>query len=351
MVKSKVQILALFATVLIALGTLGTVPAQAASYKIGLLLPENLVPRYETKDKPYFEAKLKQLCPSCEFLYLNASNDVQTQQQQAESMLSQGVNILVVDPLDGVAAASIVAAAKAKKVPVIAYDRLIHSPDLSFVISNDYTQVGKLQGTALVNRLKALKVKTSRGGIIMMNGSPADNNALNIKAGALSIIKRSGYKIIASIDTWDPAVAQKFVSAQYSRYQKKIVGVYSANDGNAGGAIAALKAAGLKVMPPITGLDASIAGIQSILIGDMYMTTYNAFKSEAESAALVAYDLAAGTTPPSKATVDGHPALLNPPTAITLKNIKSTVIADGFYKVSDICNGKFIAACTKAGIH
>jgi|JI10StandDraft_1071094.scaffolds.fasta_scaffold45463_3 D-xylose transport system substrate-binding protein len=323
-------------------------PAVDAAYKIGLLLPETAVARYESKDKPYFEAKLKELCPSCELLYANANSDVAAQQQQANSMLTQGVNVLVVDPLDGKAAASIVAAATEKGVPVVAYDRLISSPDLAFVISNDYEEVGKLQGQALVDKLTADGVPEGAG-IIMMNGAVTDNNAGNIKKGALSVIEGSGYKILASTDTWDPAEAQKWVSGQITKYGQDIKGVYSANDGNAGGAIAAFKAAGLPV-PPMTGLDASLAGLQSVLVGDMYMTTYNAFKSEAEAAATAAFDLASGKTPDSTSTVDGHPASLNPPTAVTADTIQSTVIADGFYTAAEICTPDFADACAKYGI-
>ena len=183
------------------------------SYKIGLLLPETAVARYESKDKPYFQAKLKELCPSCQFLYDNANSDVAAQQQQANSMLTQGANVLVVDPLDGKAAASIVSAAKAKKVPVVAYDPLNERPALSIVISNDYEKVGQLQGQALVDKLK--KDGAAQGaGIIMMNGAATDNNAGNIKKGALSVIQGSGYKILSETDTWDPAEAQKWSTGQ-----------------------------------------------------------------------------------------------------------------------------------------
>jgi D-xylose transport system substrate-binding protein len=265
-------------------------------------------------------------------------------------MLTQGVDVLVVDPLDGVAAASIVAAAKAANVPVVAYDRLIKSPDLSFVISNDYKQVGVLQGQALVDKLKADGVDPAKGGILMMNGATTDNNAGNIKAGALSVIESSGYKILASIDTWDPAEAQQWVSGQITKFRDQIVAVYSANDGNAGGAIAALKAAGFKTIPPITGLDASLQGLQAILAGDQYMTTYNAFRSEANKAAEVAFALAKGETPASDVKVENIPAALNPPQAVTIDTIQSTVIADEFFTVDEICTAQYKAACDKAGI-
>jgi D-xylose transport system substrate-binding protein len=320
------------------------------SYKIGLLLPETAVARYETKDKPYFEEKLKELCDSCELLYANANSDAAAQQDQAQSMLNQGVNVLVVDPFDGKAAGSIVAAAKAKNVPVVAYDRLISHPDLAYVISNDYEEVGKQQGQALVDKLKEDGVDPSAGGIVMLNGATTDNNAGSIKRGALSVIEGSGYEVLSSTDTWDPDAAQEFVAGQITKFKDKIVGIYSANDGNAGGAIAALHAANVDKMPPITGLDASLAGLQAILVGDQYMTVYNAFRSEAEKAAEVAYELAQGNEPSAEAEVDGHPASLNPPVAVTKDNIKDTVIADEFFTVDELCTAEYKDACAKAGI-
>lgn len=333
----------------------GTAATKSASYTIGLLLPETDVPRYETKDKPYFEQKLKQLCPSCKFLYANANSSASTQQQQAESMLTEGVKVLVVDPYDGVAAASIVTAAKAKNVPVVAYDRLITSPELTYVISNNYTKVGELQAQALVSKLKAQNVAPSSGGIIMINGATTDNNAGSIKAGALSVIKSSGYKVLSETDTWDPTQAQQWVSGQVTRYGHKIIGLYSANDENGAGAVAALKAKGWTNSQigalDMTGLDATVQGLQYILSGLQLMTTYNAFKNEAYTAATVAYDLAQGKKPPSDATISGHPASLNPPQAVTANNIQSTVIKDGFWTAAQICTAPYAAECQKDGIH
>ncbi len=325
--------------------------AKGQAFKIGLLLPETTTARYESKDKPYFTEALKQLCPDCTLLYANANSDASTQQDQAQSMLTQGANVLVVDPYDGVAAGSIVSAAKAQHVPVIAYDRLIKSPDLSYVISNNYEKVGQLQATAIVNKLKADKISPSAGGIIMMNGAPTDNNAGNIKKGALSVFDKSGYKILSETDTWDPTEAQNWVAGQLTRFgADKIIAVYSANDNNAGGAIASFHAIGVNKMPPMSGLDASVQGLQHIIAGQQLMTTYNPFKKEAGIAAKVAYEFAQGQTPQSETTVDGHPASLNEPIAVTIDNIESTVIADDFWKVSDLCTPEYKAACDAAGI-
>lgn len=325
--------------------------AEAGGYTIGLLLPDVFVPRYQTQDYPYFKAEIAKLCPTCKVIFQNAADDAGKEQQEANSMLAQGVKVLVVDPVDGVAAASIVSAAKGQGVPVVAYDRLIQSPDLSYVVSNDYLKVGVLQGTSLVHKLKASHVKTSSGGILMMNGADTDNNAVNIRKGALSVIGKSGYKVLSHIDTWDPSVANKWASSQITKYGHKIIAVYSANDGNAGGAISALKSASWRgTWPPITGLDATIQGIQDILVGLQYETTYNAFKIEATKAADATYALAQGQKPAATAKVNGIPAFLNTPQAVTFSTIKSTVIKDGFYKPSQICTAKYKAACAKAGI-
>ena len=111
------------------------------------------------------------------------------------------------------------------------------------------------------------------------------------------MLEGSGFEILDQIDTWDPAEAQEWMSGQITKHGDEIVAVYSANDGNAGGAIAALKAAGIKKIPPMTGLDASVAGLQAILAGDQFMTVYNSFKVEAENAATVALQPAKGEAP------------------------------------------------------
>lgn len=331
--------------------------AAASNAMIGLLLPDSVTARYESADKPYFEAKVASLCPDCKVLYANADGDAAKQQQQAESMLTQGVKVLVLDPFDGDAAAAIVNEAKAKNVPVISYDRLINSPDLAFYISFDNEKVGELQATALVDKLKKDGVAPGDGGIIMVNGSPTDNNATLFKAGAHKVIDPSGYKVLAEYSTpgWDPAQAQNWVAGQLTQFSSQIKGIYAANDGTAGGAIAAVKAAGINPIPPTTGQDAELAGIQRILAGDQYMTVYKALKPEAERAAQLAVDLVNGKTVKGETTVktaDGAEiqSFLLTPVAVTVDNIQDTVVKDGFYTAAEICTPDFKAACDAAGI-
>jgi D-xylose transport system substrate-binding protein len=328
------------------------------SGKIALLLPESKTARYESQDRPNFEAKLKALCSSCQIIYSNADQDAAKQQSQAEAALTQGAKVLVLDPVDSASAASIVTRAKQSKVPVISYDRLITNAPVDYYISFDNVMVGKLQGQSLVDKLKQ---DGKKGSIVMINGAPTDNNAKLFKQGAHSVIDGSGFKVAKEYDTpdWSPDKAQSEMEQAITALGKNgFVGVYAANDGNAGGAIAAMKSNGVDpTKVPTTGQDAELAGIQRIVSGEQYMTVYKAIKPEAEAAAQLAVDLLQGKQP-SGGTVNGStdngqgkiPSVLLKPIAVTKDNIKDTIIKDGFWKSSQICTGRYASGCKSAGL-
>ncbi|GAA2738098.1 sugar ABC transporter substrate-binding protein [Pedococcus aerophilus] len=316
--------------------------------KIAFLLPESKTTRYETFDRPLFEAAVKKDCAACEIIYSNADQDASKQQQQAEAALTQGANVLVLDPVDGKAAAAIAASAKGQGVPVVAYDRFIAGVD--YYVSFDNESVGKLQAQTLVDILK--KDGKTSGDIVMINGSPTDPNAASFKKGAHSVIDTSGFKVAAEYDTpdWSPDKAQAWMEGQISAVKGNLVGVYAANDGTGGGAIAALKGGGVNPLPPVTGQDSELAAIQRILSGDQAMTIYKPIPPEAEAAAKAAIALANKQKPASTADTEGVPSTILDPIAVTKDTIKDTIIKDNVYKVADICTGSFAAACTAAGI-
>lgn len=329
----------------------------AKAYKIGLLLPDNVTARYAAADRPYFTDAIKKLDSSATVLYQDADGSASKQQQQAQAMLANGVNVLVLDAFDGEAAQSIVTAAKAKKVPVIDYDRLVDGGQSDYYVSFDNEKVGELQGTAFVNQLKKENV-ASGSGILMVDGSPTDNNATLFAKGAHSVIDPSGYKILAEYQTpgWVPANAQSWASSQFTKYGSQIKGIYAANDGTAGGVIAAAHAAKFDLSQmALTGQDATVAGMQSILDGDQFMSVYKAIRPEAQKAASLAIALAKGTKPTAPTTVSGKsgpgvPSFLLTPVAVTRDNIESTVVKDGFDTAAQICTGNYAALCTKYGI-
>jgi D-xylose transport system substrate-binding protein len=263
---------------------------------------------------------------------------------------------MVLDPVDGAAAAAIVNQANAKKVPVISYDRLLLNSSPDFYVEFNSPQVGKIQGQALVDKLKK---DGSKGSIVMINGAPTDNNAKLFKQGAHSVIDGSGFKVAKEFDTpdWSPDKAQSEMDQAISSLGKSgFVGVYAANDGTAGGAIASMKAAGVDPKKvPTTGQDAELPAIQRILAGDQYMTVYKPIKPLADKAAEWAVGLVNGKKP-SDATAKENNGKIDVPTIkldvtpVTADKVKSTVIADGFWKAKDVCAGSFQSACAKYGI-
>ena len=339
----------------------GTASASASSSgkKIALLLPEHTTARYETQDRPHFVSTVKSLCPTCSIIYENANQDASEQQSQAESVLTQGIDAMVLDPVDATSASTIVRMAKAQKVPVISYDRLISGGDLAAYISFDNERVGELQATSLEQKLK--QDGKAKGPIVMLNGDSTDSNAHLFKQGASKVFRQDGVKIAKAYDTqgYTPANAQtEMQQAITALGNGGFAGVYDANDGIATGAITAMKDAGISpASRPTTGQDAELDGIQRILAGQQYMTVYKAVKTEAENAARLAVPLAKRQPLPAnlinqhtKSGKTSVPSVILTPVAVTKKNVASTVIKDGYWTPAQICTPAFASACKAAGI-
>jgi D-xylose transport system substrate-binding protein len=337
--------------------------SSAASGKggqtIALLLPETKTTRYEAHDRPTFEAKVKALCPACKVDYANASQNAARQQTQAEAAITNGAKVLVLDAVDANSATAIVQRAKQSKIPVIAYDRLISKAPIDFYVSFNNVRQGEIQAQTLLDKLgPGAKGKS----VVMVNGAPTDPSAGDYKKGAHNVLDKSGVKIAREYDTpdWSPDKAQTEMDQAITALGKDgFVGVYSANDGMAGGIIAAMQSAGVDpTKVPVTGGDAEAAAIQRILSGQQYTTIYLTIKKQAEVSAQLAVATAQGKPAPAgliNAQVDNGsgtkvPSVLLTPVAVTKDNIKGTVIKDGFLKPSDICTGKFASACSAAGI-
>jgi D-xylose transport system substrate-binding protein len=307
--------------------------SSAKSGTVGLLLPESKTTRYEAFDHPLFEKKLKELCSDCKLLYANANQDAAEQQSQAESMLTQGVDVLVLDPVDGKAAQAIVTKAKSQDIPVVSYDRLASGP-VDYYVSFDNMRVGQLQGQAL---LKALGPDPKAGPIVMINGAPTDPNAAQFKKGAHSVLDGK-VDIGKEYDTpdWTPDKAQTEAQAAITALGKdKIIGFYSANDGMAGGITAAIQQAGFSKPPPLTGQDAELAGIQRIVAGTQTMTVYKPLRPLARGAATAAVQMAKKEKVEGTSTVDNGlkqvQADLLRPIAVHKDLIDQIIIQDRFY--------------------
>lgn len=328
-------------------GTAGSGDSNSAA-KVAFLMPDEASTRYEQQDTPLFKARLKELCPDCQVLYQNASGDPSKQQQQADSVITQGVKVIVLDAVDTKAAAAIVQKAQSQQIKVITYDRPITDKAADFYVSFDNEGIGKLIATSLMEKVKADGGKA----VLEINGSPTDDAAKLIKKGVHSVLDSSGLKVLAEYDTpaWDPQKAQDWTSGQITRFGDQIDGVVAANDGTGSGAIAAFKAADTNPVPPVTGNDAEVAAIQRIVSGTQYNTISKPIKIVAGAAAEATNDLLQGKTPKKTTTLFDTPSQLFTPKVVTRDNVKEIIFDGGIYTASQVCTGSYSAGCAELGI-
>ena len=359
-VAKRLAVSTAIAAAALTIGPIGGMQASAATLSdvtVAFLMPDQSSTRYEEHDHPGFVAEMKKLCPSCKVLYQNADGQAARQQQQFNSVVSQGAKAIVLDPVDSTAAASLVKQAQGQGIKVIAYDRPVPSTPADYYVSFNNEQIGKTIAQSLVEHLKATHPSTADVGVLEINGSPTDAAAGLIKKGIHDGLATGGYATLSEYDTpeWAPSKAQQWASGQISRFGKKIVGVVAANDGTAGGAIAAFRAAGVNPVPPVTGNDATTAGLQLIISGDQYNTISKPSEIVAAAAANVAVELLEGKTPKADASLFGTPTRLFTPTLITAANLKAEIIdkkinGKPIATAAELCTGRYAEGCKKLGI-
>jgi D-xylose transport system substrate-binding protein len=355
------------ATIGLGLAACGGDDGGGGGPKIALLLPESKTTRYEAHDHPEFEEAVNAACSDCEILYNNANQDAAQQQSQLESALTDGAEVVVLDPVDSASAASMADRAAQQDVPVVSYDRLILNTDnVDYYVSFDNVKVGELQGSTLAKKLADDGNPT--GPIIKINGSPTDNNAKLFGQGADSELNKAGIQVAQEYDTpdWSPDKAQQEMDQAITAVGKTgFAGVYAMNDGTAGGAIAAMQSAGIDPKTvPTTGQDAELEAVQRILVGEQFMTVFKATQPEAKAAADIAVALARGEEVPAGLvngkTNNGNKdvdSVLLTPVAVTKDNITTAEFGgqkligpDGYWTADEICTAEFQSACQEAGI-
>lgn len=320
--------------------------------KVGVLLPETASSaRWDNNDRPQLEQQIPAALPGATVDYNNAQGSADTQLNQAEADLTKGDCILVVAPADSVASAQIVAKAKAQGVPVIAYDRLIQSKDLTYYVSFDNVAVGKIQGQYIADNYKNY-VTNGHNNTVMIDGAQTDNNALLFYKGATSVLdplfSAGTLKKVYDKYTpgWDNPTAQNEMDGALTANKNDIQIAYVANDGMANSVIAALKAVKLNGKVLVTGQDATVAGIQNILTGDQSMTVEKNYALEAKGTADLVAAISNGSSVSSltngatTATTDGGniPSVLETPVAIDHTNFQQ-VVTDQLMTAAQICQG------------
>ena len=321
--------------ILVLAASLGVAPAFASGTKeaaptVAFLLPENVTPRWEGADAPLFKQALQKLVPNVQIDVLNALNDASKQQSQAEAELTKGAKALVVAAVDQKAAAVIVNDANKQHVPVIAYDRLIRDSPLAYYVSFDSVAVGKAEAQWMADH-------TSQGArLVIINGSPTDDNAHLVNQGIHSVLDplfSSNARVLVDeqwTPGWDPTKAQQEMEQILTKANNGVDGVVSANDGMSGGIIAALKAQGLAGKVKTTGQDASLEGVQNVLLGNQGVTVFKDFRLQAPAAAEIVAAILQGKKPTNtNATVNNGqvdvPSVMLQVVPIDQGNVKTLV--------------------------
>jgi D-xylose transport system substrate-binding protein len=323
---------------------------KAASIKACALLPDTKSStRYTLFDAPYLKAAFRKAGVAAQVL--NALGDSQKQKSQAQQCLAQGAKVILLDQLNAASGNAITNLAVSQKAKVIDYDRLVVGSKAAYYVSFDNVRVGKLQGTGLVNGLKAKGTYGKNPVIAELNGGLTDNNAHLFKKGYDSILgplyKNGTFKKATAGDQWtdwDPIKGRQIFDQMLARNGNKINGVLAANDGLAGAVVASLKAHGLGKIP-LTGQDATPTGVQFILAGWQTGTVYKSVRKEANAAAAAAIALVKGKKVPGvNGKVSGTKSILLTPVWVTKKNY-TLLFKEGFLKRKQVCVGQYAKYC------
>jgi D-xylose transport system substrate-binding protein len=338
--------------------------AAAGKGNITVILPDTVSStRYVEFDAPYLkDAFAAAGLSSANYTVENALGVDATQLSMAQSAITKGATVLVVDPLDSGVGAHIESIAKAAGVKVIDYDRLTLGGSRSYYVSFNNVLVGTLLGDGLVSCVASWGVKDPQ--VTVMHGATTDNNATLFAQGYDAVLKplfASGkWKDVSNPPgTWTPDVALSEFQQTYTAH-KNINAALIPNDENGAPIIHYLQGQGIKAKTfPTTGQDATLTGLDNILSGYQCGTVYKPIYEEAQAAAALAIFLRDNVTPPTS-LVNGQtpdttsnvqvPSVLLKPEWVTTANMNSTVIADKFVPASQLCAGSFAADCKAAGI-
>lgn len=268
----------------------------------------------------------------------SANSDDTRQIQDVQSMITLGVDVIVIVPHNGTAMAKAVELAHKANIPIIAYDRIIKDSDLDLYITFDNKKVGELQAKFIGDQIPQKPATPLQ--IVRIYGSKTDNNAFMFKEGqdvvVNELVKENKIKVVHEdwAADWKPEDAKRIMNAALTKFGHNIFAVLSSNDGMAGGAIQALLEEKIAGKIIVTGQDADLVACQRIAAGTQAMTIYKPIKVLAEKSAEIALDMAKRKPIIAKNSVNNGfkevPSVLLEVVSVTKNNLKETVIKDGF---------------------
>lgn len=289
------------------------------------------------KDRELFKEAAEAL--GAEVLVREAKGDDALQIVQAESLISEGIDILVIVPHNAEAVATIVKKAHLAGIKVISYDRLVKNSAVDLYISFDNELVGQLQAEEITKIVP-------KGKYVYIGGASTDNNAHLLKKGVFKVlqpfIERGDIQVVYDqwTENWDPENARAYMEEALKANHNEIDAVIAANDATAGGIIEALAAQGLAGKIPVAGQDADLAAVQYIVNGKQAMTVYKPIKALTEEAAKIAIMMAKGEKVETDEVMNNGkeeiPSVFLRPIPVDKNNIDGTIIADGFHSYADV---------------
>jgi D-xylose transport system substrate-binding protein len=316
----------------------GTLAVAAKPVKIGFVLATMNEERY-SKDKTYFTDFAKQKGAVVEFAACDDKMNIQT--AKVETLLSKGIDVLVIQPVNGETAGSIVAMAKKDGVPVVAYDRIIRNADIDLYVTQNSFEVGVLQAKAAVEATKG------QGNYVLLLGEAGHSVAEEITRGVLSVLsKHPKIKVVVKQNHpgWSTALALATVENTLTRYKNNIHAVLANNDGMAMGAVQALNEQKLIGKVFVAGADADLSAIKDIVGGRQSMTVLKGIKPLAEAAVTAAIALAKKETPKSDAKMNNGfkevPVINTPVFRVIRDNVEQQVVDTGFHSKEAIFGKK-----------
>lgn len=313
-----------------------------------VILPDSASsPRWENFDRKYLTDGLQAAGFTADVQ--NAQGDTSKYSTIGDQQLTKGCGVMILVDYQG-AAVGVAKKAKAQGIPVIAYDRSFAGSD--YYVSFDNVGVGKLEGQMIVDGLKAENKDPSTATVVYMGGDPTDNNAAMFRTGANDTMSAAGIKPAKEpTGVWDQSKSATNFQQALTSLNGKVDAVWVANDTNAAGVISILKNSFQPGQIPVSGQDASVVGLQNILLGWQSGTVYKPVKEEADAAVGVAVDLLKGKkVTASQKLDDGTPYIAVQPKTVNASSVE-TVVSAGDAAASDICNtAELQAACTKYGV-
>jgi D-xylose transport system substrate-binding protein len=331
----------------------GDSSSAAPAGRACVILPDSASsPRWENGDRPALQKAFTDA--GFEADIQNAQGDTNKYATIADQELTKGCGVMILVDYNG-AAVAVTQKAQAQGIPVIAYDRPITTGDASnpsmladYYVSFDNEKVGALEGQSIVDGLKAAGKDPAKAVVVYMGGDPTDGNAKLFHDGAAKVMGDAGIKPAAEpTGVWDGDKSATNFEQALTSLGGKVDAVWVANDTNAAGVITVLDKNGLTV--PVSGQDASTAGLQNVLLGKQTATVYKPFKLEADAASQLAISLLKGDKPTAATQLYGKPFIAVTPVLITADKVE-TVVTAGDAVASDICTGDVAAACTKYGV-